>query len=786
METEDQLIILCDEYLKSKKIQSSSEPVRHFFWKLINSNDKLELTPRIRVYIPMLAQIDNGALCSFLLSHINGLSPTDFVPDLNLMSSTIPQEPSDKKSSRAPRRGNKKGEPQTYRTKISPRLQIIRSKPTIEALAISEITFPKSARTPRRNSEVHLRNTKRSSRTKQSPRDPLPPLTLIDSDILDTLRLSSNNDVFIGKKLDDKSLHWSIVPPSYPPIKPEEDFSILSRSSVVTIHSNECSSVQSLDQFVRDQTNEFLLENHMIRLRANYRCFYTWRERYRDKLFSKIISLHNQHLAISYPSFDDLLFQIRIDVLNVTSKAVLFPQSFDQINDEVDFSDLKSFTNSSVESINKEIEELKSQIGKQIAGLFTSIKAANIMIQLGFEELHSLNQLPPSLQKFASDLKWKVPSLWREKMREKQLRNERKLATNRLNYLGTFFSKIRIQYNGQLVLQCKRVMIGFLDRFLEKSQYRTRLHRIVANFHETKGLELTPTVDEFINWMNDTLSAIRATFFRGLNSDWNEIIYSIDPNYQYNIENPNNVLSRFKDLENATDQAIASVRFAYKGFMHELGSHAECICALERQLVFAKNHRNIRDISTVKKMIENLISKKEDLDRRPKSVFHRRQNNSESQPDFIVDLRPACDVASQRYSIVMVNLRKSIQDELNNIFNEINDPYSMKERKITRNLCINLETLILQYSILCGVLIEAWPDSISDLKASLDSVMRVYRQQIEKCKYRRPEIARQLNDVADLFSIANVSVFKSEEEEYSLYEEEEYYEEEEGSDVPNN
>jgi hypothetical protein len=55
-------------------------------------------------------------------------------------------------------------------------------------------------------------------------------------------------------------------------------------------------------------------------------------------------------------------------------------------------------------------------------------------MQLDFEELHSLNALPPSLQPYAGDLTWKVPSIWRLRMRENQLRRERKLAVVRQDY----------------------------------------------------------------------------------------------------------------------------------------------------------------------------------------------------------------------------------------------------------------------------------------------------------------------------------------------------------------
>ena len=494
----------------------------------------------------------------------------------------------------------------------------------------------------------------------------------------------------------------------------------------------------------------------------------------RERLFQKVINIYDAHNAISVPNFAPVMKEIRQDALTATEGARVYPPDFDARNEEADFSELKQLASDSIYEIDRKISFLKDQVSQQISEVFRNIRAANMLIQLGFEELNSLNQLPPSLKQYASDLKWRVPSIWREKMREQQLKYERKLARDRQEYLSVFFSKVRVNYNGVLILKCKDMMMGYVDRFLTEPVNRRRPHKLVAFFDEKNGLVISPNRAEFLNWVTGTLSAIKSAFFQELDKIWTELILEVDPNYEYTIENPLNVIARFQELEESTKMAYEAINNAFDYFEHEVEQHSVYIRNLVAKIEETKSFTDLRDIDKLQLLLNDLLKAKEELEKRPKNLFHKPKNQAEIN-DFVVNLYPAVDEARKYYNTGMDAFKLRVINELNLLFAEINERWSnVKEKKVTRMDARALEARTLQYSLLCDVFCSAWKDALADVKASFDTVMKMYRQLSDKCRYTHAGAARYFNKVADTLGLGGVPAVEEEEEEY----EEEYEEEE--------
>lgn len=771
--SEKELADLCRQYFDAKQSNDSLKDIMTFFSKLINAKQMIDITPRLRKYIPRLVGVQDGVLLSFLTSTINGLSPQDYVPTLNLQTNLLnPKEPTKSLSARAPR-GNR---PQSsdYSSTVVPRLNLQKID-CVDDLEVTQITVPKTSRPiPNAKTLITSRTSKRNSIIPYL--QPLPPLEQKEDSILPHLYVSRDPQFYIGKKVSEESHEYHIIPPSYPEHLIGDKFTVLTSTGVIKIDKTG-GTVQDVDQFILDNENTVIVENQMISKRMAYRSFYHWRMRLREVIFDKKIATFDQHFAISIPIFQKAMDKIRQDVFLATNDAVVYPGQFDIGNDEASFKSLQQVANQSIFDIDRKIQQLKEEVGMQISESFRIIRAANVLIQLGFDELNSLNQLPPSLKQFSSDLKWRVPSLWREKMRENMLNYERKLARDRQVFLSTFFSKVRINYNGILILKCKEMLMGYLDRFLAEPKNRRKPHKIVAEFNEVSGLiTITPTKAEFTQWFSNTLNAIKSAFFQNLEKIWSDIILEADPNYEYTIENPFEVLERYQDFTDDRSEALDSITDAFNFFENEISHQQTFFTTMMTKLNEASKFDDLRNIDKLEILLHNLQKSREDMSKRPKNIFHKAKNAPEGMSDFIVSFSGAVDSIINYYNRECNNLKMRVLNELNVLFSEIQDKWSaVKDTKITRLDARSLEAKTLQYSLLCDSFCGFWTDAFSDVKASFDTVMKMYRQLSDKCRYTHAGAAKHFNKVAETLGLGGVPLVEEEEEE-EYYEEETEYE----------
>lgn len=777
-EAEKELCELCHEFFELKQEKGSMSPIIDFFSKLMNANQTINISDDIRHYVPMLTRANDGALCPILASTINGLSPTDYVPRLNLnFTITPPDDNVCSKSSRAPRPKFRNKSARITNSNLSPRLRkgVGRTK-DISEWPIPEVRLPDSSRrAPDVESLLSSRTIK--SRCGLTLKKPLPPLNQTQSDVLGALYTSSNTKFFMGKKKKKDSHDWHIIPPTYPEHLIGLEWSVMSTNGMITAKDGIHATAQDLYKFVDDKTNEFIVENQMIRVRASYRSFYTWRERFKERLFLKLIKTYDDYNDVSIPNFQSVMDGIRMDILSTLEDTSIYPSSFDILNEEVEFKEIKDTAHNSVHSLERRISALRDQTGQKISEVFRSVRASNVLIQLGFDELNSLNQLPASLKQYSSDLKWRIPSMWRERMRKIQLNKERKLARDRQDYLPTFFSKIRIHYNGLLVLRCKDTIMNYLDRFTQEPQGRRRTNRIHALFHPEHGIIITPTREEFIAWIERTIASIKSAFLQSLESIWCDIILETDPNYEYTIEDPLKLLARYHELDIRLKEVMNAINSAFKYMEEELSQHVDfckkVISLIDNSALF----NELRDVDKLQMLLQSLLNIKDELDHRPRTLFHKIGQQGETLDDFVVDLRPVQYSMKEMYESGMSALRLRILNELNLLFIEIQDKWAeVKEKKISRSDALSLETRTAQYSLLCDAFCTAWPDSRAELRASFDTVMRMYRQLNDKSRYTHPSAVKHFNKVAETLGLASLNISEGEDE---FEEEEEYYEEEE-------
>lgn len=710
------------------------------------------MTEEIRSYIPSLAGYQDGVLCSFLESCIQGISPFHYVPDLQLSyhinKIQSPKSPKTDTTSRNPR--NKK-----MRSKTSRRNQQKKSHvdKVIDGLQITEIRLPHTKNRP--NSARTISSARRKKSTQNAPKNILPPMIQTQDDVISKLYIQDSRTFYTAKKLHKESLDYHIVPPNYSKHAIGPKFSMISNSGVVSIE-NKKSSFVDLPQFFEDHTNTFIVESQTFKLHNAFRCFYTWLDRYRQKILKKVVHSLDEHNSVCTPGFQELLDRIRFDIITKTSELMIYDHSFDQTNDDVDFKELQDQANISLQEMENCVSCLKKDVEDTLSDFFRQICATNFLMQLDFDELHSLNALPESLKTFASDLKWKNPSIWREKLRENLLKKERIIAMKRQEYLGQFFIRVNSIYSGNLILQCKRITTEFIERFATTCSKRRRIHRLHATFDFDKGMKIEPSKKTFLKFVLLTIEEIKLAFITPEKQLSINVIKDIDPEFDFLRENSDTILNSFSDFQKLFVNSENEINSVYTFFDLEMHNHAFFLKKLKDTVDKANSVEDLRDIDCLDKVIQELVDIENELINKPRTIFHKI---FEDEIDFALDLKPAFGMAAKYLEENINNFKSRILNELNNvIFTEIQEKWAAaKETLINRDDCRYLEIRFVLYAILCDTTCTMWSDLINKVKGSFDTIMRIYRLLNDRCHYTHIEAIESFNSAAEKIGIGLVT-----------------------------
>lgn len=784
MTLEDELVNLCHRFFDAPQKDKTTDNISSFFSRVINGNKKIKITADVRYFIPLLAAYKDGILVSFLETTIDGISPLHYVPDLQLTlynTNKSPRPPSSKteRSPKAPRTARSSKNPRNRRAKTA-RTQ----KTEIDDLPIPELKLHNRQKTSRISNNISWKPQKSGRKSsRQITKPSLPPMTQTQDDVLSNLYIRDSNNFYTAKKIKKEELDYHIVPPSYPKDLIGNTYSVFSSTGVVTFNQNRRTSFVDLPQFVTDQANTFIVEKQLFKLHNAFRCFYTWRDRYREKQFKKIITSFDDQNSVSRPGFKELLDKIHQNVVEKTESLCIYDIAFDAKLEDVEFDELQTIANKSIAEMDDTTFHLTADTGNELDEFFRQIRATNLLMQLDFDELHSLSALPPSLQSFASDLRWRYPSIWRQKLREKLLVHERKIALRRQNYLGKFFMRVHSIFTGNLTLQCKRILTEFLQRFSTECKKKRRIHRVYATFDFDEGMKINPSRKDFLRWISVTIEEIKNAFLTIEKQISAEVITNVDPDFVFYTEDPKVILLRFKELKKISENSLTEINAVYTFFDLEMHNHAYFLKRLKEVVDSADDLKDLTEIEKLEAVIADLVKIENELCDRPKNIFHKVLDSDENT-DFVLDMRPALDMATKYLHEGIDKLKSRIINELNNnIFSEIQEKWAtVKEGKIKASDTRYLEIRFVLYAVLCEAACSQWDDLMIKLKGSFDTILRIYRILNERSKYTHDEAIASFNVAAEKVGIGTVSIRKSKIEEIDEEEEEE---EEEIEDAEN-
>ena len=767
---ENELATLCHRFFDPPYEDKTPDNISAFFNRLIKDHQKVNITNDIRYFIPQLASYGNGRFAPMLDPCIEGLSPMHYVPDLQLNSSFMPTYDSDFQEQQIETDRNevssvkKPKEPSGPNTNTFSRIHSARSqKPQSNTqtfrvihtsrsvqrrpkapLSISELnpglqlTLPRTARTAHsaRTMSVDRPGSAKIDRFKF--RKQLPPLKENQDHIMSAIYIRDNPNFFTGKMMKPKSREISIMPPDYPQYLIGNSFEILSSSGIINV-SGSTAKVTSLPQFVLDNSNEFIVKQ--IFMNSKYsKYFFIWRDLFREKRFRRIVTNFDKLDIISRPLFSDLIDKIRDRILTNTKTLNIFPSGFDDGVNDVKFDEFQTVSNKSIMDMENIIISICTTTEKELSEFFRQVRATNLQMQLDFEELHSLNLLPPSLEGYSSDLKWRSQSLTREKERNKLLQKERKFAFHRQNYLGKFFIRIRSVYNGNLLRQCNRCMLSFLTRFSKnyvnivieeeeidkeptkqkspkppppKVKYdrklypeikkkekkvvnnsnnkKRRLNKIYGMFDLDEGIVIEPAHEVFQSWITETVADIKHAFLLQNKQLSTDIICEVDPEFNCVFDDPLLTIERYKLWQDILQDCIEEVEDSYKFFHVKILPNKSFMMDLKKKVEYCNIFSELRNVSQLEQIISGLLDAEQQLIRWPRNIFHKvtfsekPKDDSEKVDDqvsdeivdFVLELRFAIEEALKYLRSALDGLKKRVVEEINNkVFSEIQEKWA--------------------------------------------------------------------------------------------------------------
>jgi hypothetical protein len=295
----------------------------------------------------------------------------------------------------------------------------------------------------------------------------------------------------------------------------------------------------------------------------------------------------------------------------------------------------------------------------------------------------------------------------------------------------------------------------------------------VSSFDKAEGVKISPSRHDFIRWMKRTITEIKEAFLGGKKLIGDDLIIDIDPEYRFESSNPYDILDRFIPLKTAAKVAYETVNDSFSFFDSELQHHTSFMRQLIEQSDEASHFVDVREVEKLQQTIQHLLKAKESLARRPKNIFHE-VHNQEEETDFVIDMRPTIEAAGNYLEQGTIIVRSRIVNNLNNsLFTEIQEKWvSISNKRMSAVDCRYIETRMVLYAVMSHSVCEAWPEAIHDLKASFDTVMRMYRQLNQDCKYTHTDAIMAFNAAADVLGISQVHI-RNDEYDYDEEDKEE-------------
>lgn len=561
MSIEDELIGLTHD-VQYTNGDPNYAPLYEFFSKILQKNQTIKITPKIREIIPFLSSCDSGHLWSVAQRTIPGVKPSMLVPDLDIHTKPFVAR-------------------RSQRVSLTPRPTSI---PTSFQLPIHQLQ-KKTVR------PIQVMTT----------RDILPALA---TSIPGQFYYCSPKKKIITESRDS-ALSYNVHRKRLPPIPINPDQKIFTLRGMLEISPKSRGNFVPMKQFLYSKEKLFLSSN--IPFFYNWlqnKMFIRWFYRLRNKRYKRTQSAVLNSCPFGHTEFIDMYFEIR-DTAN-TIFTQIHPISDDKESTDL-FEGLVKNSNESIEEMKSNMKKLFVVLAEKITKFIQQVTGISQVLRADFNILKKINALPKPLIPYSID-DGHNDSLTSCQIRTKILHRERRRAFDRKEYLPRFFIMVRFFLRDFFVERLHSALREFYFRFIESPP--TKSHQVQLFLDEKDGLLFSPSRTEFVNWFNIVDQAVKDIVICDQLTLDQEVMDQIFPDNDCPDVLIIKDVAVNQEMIEMRENALIAINDAYDYFEKKLKSSQILLIKMQSRLEEITNIEEYKDteqyVNVVKETLDNI------------------------------------------------------------------------------------------------------------------------------------------------------------------------------------
>jgi len=333
---------------------------------------------------------------------------------------------------------------------------------------------------------------------------------LSDRELLPKLAASKTDQFFYCYSKNGRnqasSMSYTISETNKPP-NHDTVVRTINQSGFFRAYNDKAGEFVELGSFLKDKEHFQMIR--MLPVFQNWhrnKAFLKWHSLFRAKRHKKLILSIKQKCPFESPVFLQLFMNIREKVYNVLTSC----HPIDPKVSTENFHKLKMNSEQSLASMKKSILDLNQSIFSDVKYFFQQLRGISTLLQSDFDVLKAVGALPPSLLPFSFDHQKNSPSISAFRIRNQLLSKERRLSTQRTDYIPQFYLLIELFFRGFKKEKYEITLKEFYNRFiLSPPQHR---HKIEIKLSEYDGICFDPSCSDFMKWFNDLEESIKSAY----------------------------------------------------------------------------------------------------------------------------------------------------------------------------------------------------------------------------------------------------------------------------------
>jgi hypothetical protein len=253
------------------------------------------------------------------------------------------------------------------------------------------------------------------------------------------------------------------------------------------------------------------------------KAFIKWLYKLRMKQHRRTQSTVLNACPFGHTEFFEMLADIRQFVFGVFAQC----HFIDANKPSSTFEQLNENSTESLADMRQKLADMNEMLSDKVAHFCDQVRNIALLLRSDYQILKAMGAIPKSLVPYVVEHEVNAPSLAICRIRNQLLFKERKRSYDRKVYLPRFFIMVKLAMRKFIIDQLYATLNQFYFRFTEVPP--TAAHRIQLLLNREKGLEMSPSLDEFLVWFTHVETTIRSIFLADhtkLPSEADDLLFS--------------------------------------------------------------------------------------------------------------------------------------------------------------------------------------------------------------------------------------------------------------------